>query len=96
MGDEELAGIVIEAFLDDIPKQIEAFKASLKACDNETIERIAHSIKGAAANIGGEALRILAADIEQACKKGNIEFAHNRCLELEQQFNRLKEALAHR
>ena len=93
MGDEELAQTVIEVFLDDIPKQIESLKASLDACDAETVERIAHSIKGAAANVGGEALRELAAQIEKATKDGNIEFVNEHWTQIEHQFNRLKDAM---
>jgi PAS domain S-box-containing protein len=93
MGDAEMAQTVIEVFLDDIPKQIESLKASLADDDAETIERIVHSIKGAAANVGGEALREIAAHIEKACKNGNVDVAHHRCAELEHQFHRLKDAI---
>ena len=90
MGDEEIAQTVIEIFLDDIPKQIESLRASLEAGDTNTVECIAHGIKGAAANIGGEALRTLASQIENACKDKNIKLVNERWPELEQQFNELK------
>ena len=93
MGDAEIADTVIEVFLDDIPKQIESLKASLADDDAETIERIVHSIKGAAANIGGEALREIAGHIEEACRNGHVDVAHQRCAELEHQFHRLKDAI---
>jgi CheY-like chemotaxis protein/HPt (histidine-containing phosphotransfer) domain-containing protein len=93
MGDSQTAQAVIEVFLDDIPKQIESLKLSLEANDEKTFERIAHSIKGAAANIGGEALCELAAEIEKACKDGRFDAVAGRCPELEHQFGRLKEAM---
>ena len=93
MGDEEMAQTVVEVFLDDIPKRIESLKRSLEAGDAETVKRIAHSIEGAAANIGGEALRELAGEIEKACEDGHFESVNERCPELEHQFNRLKEAI---
>jgi HPt (histidine-containing phosphotransfer) domain-containing protein len=93
MGDEEMAQTMIEIFLDDIPKQIESLKRSLEASDAETVKRIAHSIKGAAANIGGKVLRELAGEIEKACKDGNFESVNDCYPELEHQFNRLKEAI---
>ncbi|MEN6308528.1 MAG: PocR ligand-binding domain-containing protein [Anaerohalosphaeraceae bacterium] len=96
MGDEETANAVLDIFLDDIPRQLEAIKAAMDACDPVTLERIAHSIKGAAANIGGEALREVAAEIERACKDGNVEFACQHSTELEQQFQQLREAIEHR
>jgi CheY-like chemotaxis protein/HPt (histidine-containing phosphotransfer) domain-containing protein len=93
MGDTEIAKMVIEVFLDDIPKQIESLKCSLETNDVATTERIAHSIKGAAANIGGQALCQLAAEIEAACKDGRLESVTDRCPDLEHRFDRLKEAL---
>jgi signal transduction histidine kinase/DNA-binding response OmpR family regulator/HPt (histidine-containing phosphotransfer) domain-containing protein len=93
MGDAEMVQMIIGVFLEDIPKQIESFRTSLEAGDKETIERIAHSIKGAAANVGGEALRELAAKIEKACKNGNFESISGSCPQLESQFNRLKDMM---
>ena len=93
MGDAEMADTVIEIFLDEIPKQIESLKVSLADADAETLERIVHSIKGAAATIGGEALREIAGHIEEACRNGHVDVAHHRCAELEHQFHRLKDAI---
>jgi CheY-like chemotaxis protein/HPt (histidine-containing phosphotransfer) domain-containing protein len=93
MGDEEIAEQIVEVFLDDIPKQIESLKQALEAFDSETFHRVVHGIKGAAANVGGEALRELAAQVEKACKEGHFELLADSCPKLEQQFNRLKEAI---
>ena len=93
MGDAEIAQTVIEIFLDDIPKQIESMKRSLETSDAATVERVAHSIKGAAASVGGEALRELAGEIEKACKDGRFDAVAARCPELEHQYDRLKEAI---
>ncbi len=94
MGDEDIAEQIVEVFLDDIPKQIESLKQALEASDSETFHRVVHGIKGAAANVGGEALRELAAQVEKACKEGHFELVADSCPKLEQQFNRLKEAIA--
>jgi CheY-like chemotaxis protein/HPt (histidine-containing phosphotransfer) domain-containing protein len=93
MGDEEIVQTVVEIFLDDIPKQIESLKRSFETSDVQTAKRVAHSIKGAAANIGGEALRELAGKIEKACHEGHFESVNDCCPKLEHQFNRLKEAI---
>ena len=52
MGDEALVQTVLAGFLEDIPRQIEALKASLDAGDLAVAERHAHSIKGAARERG--------------------------------------------
>jgi len=91
MDDEDLARTVIGGFLDDIPKQIEILKVCLAAGDVPGAERQAHSIKGASANVGGEALRAVAFEMEKAGKAGNLEAVAARLPELEAQFARLKD-----
>ncbi|MDQ5986405.1 MAG: Sensor histidine kinase RcsC [Syntrophus sp. SKADARSKE-3] len=92
MEDDDLARIVIEGFLDDTPKQIEDLRIYLEAGDALGTERQAHSIKGAAANVGGEILRTLAFEMEKAAKGGNLRYVMDKLPELESQFVRLKEA----
>ena len=72
MNDEDLARVVTESFLDDIPRQIEALRGYLDAWDAPGAERQAHTIKGASANVGGEALRALAFEMEKAGKAGDL------------------------
>jgi len=93
MDDEDLASTVIEAFLDDVPKQIEALRGYLETGDATFAERQAHTIKGASANLGGEALRAVAFEMEKAAKAGNLEYVKSHLPELENQFTRLKEAM---
>ena len=86
MGDEELAGIILQGFLIDMPRQIEALREYLEAGDDAGAERQAHTIKGASANIGAEALRTLAVELEQAGKSGDLEGMKTRMEELNQMF----------
>ncbi len=93
LDDVELARIVVDGFVDDIPLQIQALKDFLKSGDACGAERQAHSIKGAAANIGAEALRAVAGEMEVFGKSGNLSAVRQRTGELEKQFVRLSEAL---
>jgi CheY-like chemotaxis protein/HPt (histidine-containing phosphotransfer) domain-containing protein len=95
MDDEDLARRVAGGFLEDIPKQIEVLKGCLEAGDVPTAERQAHSIKGASANVGGQALREVAFEMEKAGKTGDREAVTARLPELEAQFARLKAAMEH-
>jgi len=94
MDDENLARTVVEGFLEDIPKQIEALKSCLEAGDAPRAERQAHSIKGASANVGGTALRNLAFEMEKAGKTADLKAVAVRLPELEMQFARLKESMS--
>jgi CheY-like chemotaxis protein/HPt (histidine-containing phosphotransfer) domain-containing protein len=93
MGDQELAQLLIKGYIEDIPRQMQALKASLDTEDFESAGRKAHSIKGASANVGGEALRSVAKDIEKACATGDIAAAKEALPELEAQFETLKQAM---
>jgi len=94
MNDEDLAQVVMESFLDDIPRQIEALRRYLDAWDAPGAERQAHTLKGASANVGGEALRALACEMEKAGQAGDLGSVRARMDDLEREFAQLKEAMA--
>ena len=93
MDDEVLAKEVVEAFLNDIPRQIGTLQGCLEAGDAPGAERQAHTIKGASANVGGEALRAVAFEMEKAARAGDLEAANVRMAELKTQFEKLKQAM---
>jgi PAS domain S-box-containing protein len=92
--DNELAQIVFAVFLEDIPSQIQALKDLVKSGDAAGAARHAHSIRGAAANVGGERLRAVASEMERAADAGDLHFVDVRMDEMELQFRRLKDAIA--
>jgi len=92
-GDEELAAIVFAAFLEDMPGQIQRLKDFVKSGDTAGSARQAHSIRGASANAGGEALRKIAAEMEKAADAGNLDGVNIRMSELEAQFLLLSDAI---
>jgi signal transduction histidine kinase/DNA-binding response OmpR family regulator len=93
MDDADLARVVTENFLDDVPRQIEALRGYLDAWDAAGAERQAHSLKGASSNVGGEALRALASEMEKAGRAGELDLVRARMDDLEREFARLKEAM---
>jgi len=95
MNDQNLARVVIEGFLGDLPAQIEQLKRYAAAGDAHGVEQQAHKIKGAAAMMGGEALRAVAAEMELAGKAGNLAMVSGRITELDVQCEALTKALNH-
>ncbi|HTP04413.1 MAG TPA: response regulator [Nitrospirota bacterium] len=93
MDDEDLARMVTECFLKDMPRQIEALRYCLEAEDAPGAERQAHTIKGASANVGGEVLRAVAFEMEIATRTGDLNTAKAKMLGLEREFNRLKQSM---
>jgi CheY-like chemotaxis protein/HPt (histidine-containing phosphotransfer) domain-containing protein len=92
-GDEELASIVFAAFLEDIPGQIQHLKDFVKSGDRVGCARQAHSIRGAAANVGGEVLRRVAGKVEKAAEAGHLDDVSNCISVLEAQFLLLRDAI---
>jgi len=94
MGDEELAETIVQGFLADMPLHIEALRGSVEAGDAAAAGLQAHTIKGASANLGGEALRALAFGMEKAGKAGDMESIEARLDELAASFEELKQVMA--
>ena len=93
MDDKDLARVVLNGFLGEIPDEITQLKNHVAAGDARRVEQQAHKIKGACAVVGGEALRALAWTMEQAGKAGDMATARACVTELDAHFNALKEAL---
>jgi len=91
MDDEELTGEIMEAFLEDVPQQIQSLKDYVAGGDAEGTERQSHSIKGASANVGAERLRAVALSMEKAAKAGDLHGVDARVGDLQSEFDILKE-----
>jgi len=85
--------VVIREFLNDMPEQIEALRNLVEVEDALGAQNKAHLIKGAAANVGGEALRAVAIEVETAASAGNMGHVTGLMNELALQFLRLREAM---
>jgi len=73
MGDEDSLAELAEEFIEEMPQDLEKFTAQVIEGDAAAAGRCAHSIKGAAAGIGGEALRAVAFEAEKAGKAGDAD-----------------------
>jgi PAS domain S-box-containing protein len=93
VGDRELAQTILCSFLADIPGRLEALKSHVEAGDAKSVERQAHTIKGAAAAVGGKGLSHLALAIEQSGNAGDLSAARSGLEKLVFEFNRLKSAI---
>ncbi|MBF0573351.1 MAG: response regulator, partial [Desulfamplus sp.] len=93
MNDKELAKMLINVFIDDIPEQISLLKGYIDSCELKKIEIQAHSIKGACANVSGEAMRIAAHEIEKSAKAGELDGVKEFMVDLEKEFESLKKEI---
>ena len=93
MDDRELAAAVLKAFLADAPLQLDQLRARLAEQDAPGARLCAHTLKGAAANVGGEALRQAASAIETAAAAGGLAEASRSVPDLEAKLIELKHAI---
>jgi HPt (histidine-containing phosphotransfer) domain-containing protein len=88
--DEELCEQLITLFVAEFPVQMDLLKIAVSQGDRDSAERLAHTIKGAAANIEARLLSKTTLEIESAAREGNIEGASGLLEGLEREFERLK------
>lgn len=73
--DDAMVEAVLAVFVEDIPRQITALREMSTAGDLAGAKRQAHTIKGAAANVGAVALSGIAERIERLCAAGEMDSA---------------------
>ena len=92
-GDGELLRATVELFLEEYPKILARLHTALADQDAKTLEREAHSIKGAAANLGATATYEAALRLEQIGQAESWGRALDALTELELELKRLEEVL---
>ena len=71
--DEEVLAELLDLFHTSSASDLEKINNAMDSNDPEELMKAAHSMKGAAASLGVEAVRELAYEIETAGRDGNIE-----------------------
>ncbi len=93
-GDEELVREILGVFLDDASSRIRAMRENVATGDATGAGEQAHALKGAAANVGGEALRAVAFEMEKAGRAGDIDRLRATMPKLEKHFEQFKQMIA--
>jgi PAS domain S-box-containing protein len=93
MGDENLARTILQTFVQDIPRQLQALRHCLEAGDLPGVQQHAHTIKGASANVSAERLRTSAAELEITAKAGDLAAARSSHHGLQSHFEQLQEVI---
>jgi two-component system, sensor histidine kinase and response regulator len=89
-GSDAIVRELIVLFLEDVSQRGEELKQAVTRGDRGGRERVAHSIKGSAANLGAERLATLASAIERCSN----EEARGELAGIAEEFEALKRALA--
>jgi two-component system sensor histidine kinase/response regulator len=92
-GNEELAYRIVTRFLAETPAQLSALSATIQRGDAVATMHAAHSIKGAAANVGAQRAQEFTRELERLGKAANLEGAERIFNDLLQSFDRTREAM---
>jgi HPt (histidine-containing phosphotransfer) domain-containing protein len=71
-GDEDLLREIIEAFLEEAPKQVAALDQGMAGGDRITVRRAAHTIKGASRYFGLQSIVDRALRVETLANNGDL------------------------
>jgi CheY-like chemotaxis protein len=93
MGDVELAGAVLRAFLKDVPSQLKCLRIVLDGKDGPAVRLHAHALKGAAATVSAPTLCAVALTIEVAASHGRLEDCIGFLDQAVDEFERFKNAI---
>ena len=92
-GDLELLREIAGLFLQDAPRWLADIRNGIARRDSDTLERAAHTLKGAISTFGVEQAHQLALRLEQMGRGHDFTGAEDVCRQLEQELNRLQPAL---
>ena len=93
MHDESIVQHVLQSFSQTLDTQLNAIRQAFAAGDNKAVFHAAHSLKGAASNLGAEPLRDTCAALELAARKEDAEAFPAHMAELELAATRLRAVL---
>jgi two-component system, sensor histidine kinase and response regulator len=92
-GDEELLKELLAAFLSEYPPLMAQIRDAITQRDARSLERAAHTLKGAAAAVAAAAVADAAQRLEIMGRTGELAGAKSVCTELEDALRRLRPTL---
>lgn len=91
MHDSEIASTVLGFFLDDTPNRIKRLADAVESESFSVIEREAHTIKGAASDVGATKIRMYGEKIEESADKRQLSVIKALLLELQNAYGEFAE-----
>jgi HPt (histidine-containing phosphotransfer) domain-containing protein len=93
-GEPDIVQELAEAFQFETPSLLEALQEAVATEQPEQLKRGAHNLKGSSNNLGARTMAALSAELEAMGKQGRLEGARELITRLEQEYQRVCQALA--
>ena len=71
-GEPDVLGQILQLFLDEAPKRLDALRSAMASGDAGNVQRTAHSLKGSSGNIGAHAMYDVCRQLDDRAKSGNL------------------------
>ena len=71
-GEPDVLGEVLNLFLYEVPKKIDALRFAVRSGDALNVQRTAHSLKGSSGNIGARAMYDVCRQLDDRAKSGEV------------------------
>jgi two-component system, sensor histidine kinase and response regulator len=91
-GEPNILDELIGLFLADVPPHLGAMREASAAGDARSVQRIAHTLKGSAANMGARGMEALCLELEEMGRAEDAGAALARISRLEEEFGRVRAA----
>jgi two-component system sensor histidine kinase/response regulator len=93
-GEPDIVQELAEAFQFETPPLLETLRQAVAEKQPEQLKRAAHNLKGSSQNLGARTVAALSAELETLGKNGTLEGARELVACLEQEYQRVCQALA--
>ena len=84
---------VTDLFLEDTPRQLADLLDSAQRGDCARLAKLAHTLKGSAANLGAREMVRVCGELEALGQDGDVSIVPSLVADLESQFNSVRDAL---
>src|SRR5207237_10860955 len=93
-GESDSVQELAEAFQFETPPLLEVLRQAAAEGQPEQLKRAAHNLKGSSNNLGARTMATLSTELETIGKNGTVERAEELITRLEQEYQRVCQALA--
>jgi PAS domain S-box-containing protein len=93
-GEPDIVQELAEAFQFETPPLLEALHQAIVEGQPKQLKRVAHNLRGSSNNLGARTMAVLSAELEAIGKNGTVERAAELVTHLEQEYQRVCQALA--
>ncbi len=93
LGGSEMLSELAEMFFDDTSSALSALREAVTTSDAQSVERVAHTLKGSSGNMGAQKMSAICAELQDSGASGDLSRATELLTRLEEEFGRVRTAL---